>query len=208
MSSIPKLAAAVVLVIIAIVAVVCAAKPSRPPLDRDLHSQVGRVLAEETAARLGGQGKVVVIVPEAAFDMPLVKSQYSAFEKHLPKGITIEAREMIRLEQMGSLDGLLTPERFFEYVGRHPATDAIVSFVGLGEFCDADIAKAGGKPPLFTVTVNVPVPRALFKKRLVQMSIEPRRGSSTAESGRPGRESFDLAYVVVTSETASSNREK
>lgn len=202
-----KLGAAVGLPVLALASVLWALKPARPLLDKELHGSVGRVLAEEASARLGGRGRLVVVVPEAPFDLPLVDAQYGAFRRNVAKGVQIVAEAPIRLEQMGPLDGLLTPDIYFGLAAKHPGVDAMVSFVGLGEFRDEDLAKvAGGMPPLYVVSVNVPVAEKLFAKGLVQLAVGRHRKPGTGESGRSGREAFDRVYEVVTPELAAHAR--
>lgn len=198
-SSLLKWAALVAALAMALTVALRALRPVRPPLDEKLHEAVGRVLAEETARLLGGSSDLVLVVPEAPFDMPLVAAQLRSFQKALDRqrGMRVVARESIRLERMGPLDGLLTPDRYFELAQKHGGAGALVTFVGLGDFRDADLARVKpGMPPLYVLSPNLPVSDRLILKRLVGMAIVPQRAAGPAASAR-GRERFDRSYAVV-----------
>ena len=190
----PKLGGVLVLAVVAMVWAVRTTKSSRPRLDTERHATIGRVLAEETAKRLDWRRMVVVLVPEASFGMPMVKAQYDAFRKSLPKDISIVAKETVRLEQMGPLDGLLTPDLYFTVADKNPGVNALVSFVGLGEFTDGQLARRGaGSPSLYLVSANQSVPQHYFDKGLVKLAIVPRQSMPTGKTGS----AFERAYQVI-----------
>ena len=204
-SALPKLIALAVAVTAAGTFAVKATRPKRPALNHDLHADVGRILAEETSALLRGGGEVVIVVPEADFDMPLVESQADAFRKAAKAaGLHVKAEETVKLHQMGPLDGLLTPQVFANITGRHPGVAAVVSFVGVGGFADADLARVGhNTPALCVVSLNGAIPRKMYDRRLVRLAIEP-ANPKTMEPVVPGRETFARAYEVTTEESVRS----
>ena len=197
-----KLAAIFALLLVAAGSLAFSLRPRHPPLDRDLHTLVGQRLAAETVARLGRRGSAVLIVPVADFDMPLVKAQVRAFERSLPGDFKIVARETIRLEEIGPLDGLLTADRYFQYAAKYKGTGGLVSFVGLGSFSNQDVNRFGpGLPSIYAVSANAPVEKKLFEKGIVAMAIQPRRwtGALTAQAGLPeATNDFERAFMVAS----------
>ena len=198
-----KLLAVVCLLALALGLGVSASRTKRPPLDMDLHEAVGSALAQEISKQFGGRGSIVVVLPEADFKMPLVQSEHKAFRHALADagGVKILAEEKIRLEQMGPLDGLLTPDHYFSLLDKYPSVAAIVSFVGLGEFTDADLARVSrGLPGLYLVAVNGGVPAKYYDRHLVYTAIEPRRtpvdlpADAAAPTDAMGR--FELAFEL------------
>lgn len=193
--SVPSAAVLVVSVMGALIFGARAMRDDRPALEIGLHDQVGRALAEATAAELDEGGMVVVILPEASFDMPLVHAQYRSFRKHLPDRVRVGATEHVRLDRMGPLDGLLTPEIYRTLVDRHSGAAAFVSFVGVGEFRRADLADLGGRVvPLHVISVNTPPPAEYFKMQLVRAAVAPRRHPAPGADGTP----FDQRYELLT----------
>lgn len=204
MSAFPvKALAGAIVVGAAILCVRCAVRPHRPPLDLDLHSQVGRTLAVETVRRVGPGGSVVIVKPEAPFDMPLVACQLRAFKKELGGQVTVDAEETIRLDLMGPLDGLLTPAIYFDLAQKYASAKALVSFVGLGEFREEDLARLGsGRPPIFVVSPNVRVPKKLLARHLVGLAIVPHT-NRVVMAVAPEQDAFSRVYEVVVPDDAS-----
>jgi len=205
-----KLGMLAFVIVLAAVSMVRSTKSSLPPLDRDLHSALGRAMGTEVADRLGGPGTIVVVLPRASFEMPLVESQYRAFRKALSgrKGIKIVAEETIHLDRMGPLDGLLTPRIYNDLVTRHSSAGAIVSFVGLGEFSAADLKQVGdATPALCVISLNVTVPWEYLEARLVNVAIVPRldmdvstgRGDELSDEAR-----FRRQYEIITASGGGS----
>jgi len=173
---------------------------SLPPLDRDLHAHLGRVMANEVSSQLGGEGTVVVVLPEASFDMPLVDSQFHAFQKALNgKGkLRIIDEEKIRLDRMGPLDGLLTPDLYQEFVEKHKQAGAIVSFVGLGNFNKAQTKKlVTDGPALFVISPNVAIPWPLIESQFVAGAIVPRLNAVSSSDSASEDARFNRTYEVV-----------
>ena len=175
MSSNVKLGFGVGLLVLAVIVVIQSASVSTlPPLALDLHSQVGHAMAVEVSHQLSGEGSVVIIKPEAPFDMPLVEAQLEAFRKELSsKKIKIVAEEVIRLERLGSLDGMLTPSLFENVIAKYTAADAVVSFVGLGDFPKKK-ERLPNTPALFVISPNVDVPWSLIDSKFVAAALIPR----------------------------------
>lgn len=201
--SLAKLLAVVCLLALAVGFGVSASRTKRPPLDMDLHEAVGSVLAREISNQFGGRGSIVIVLPDADFKMPLVQAEHKAFRHALAEagGVEILAEEKVRLEQMGPLDGLLTADRYFSLLDKYPSVAAIVSFVGLGEFTDADLARVGkGLPGMYLIAVNGGVPQKYYDRHLVYAAIEPRRtpvdlpADAMAPTDAMGR--FELAFEL------------
>ncbi|MBU0679390.1 MAG: hypothetical protein KJ626_14920 [Verrucomicrobia bacterium] len=202
--SVLKLTAAAVLFVVAILFAGRCSKPKLPPLNTSRHSDVGCAMAEETSRLLEGRGSVVAIVPKASFSMPLVDAQFKSFRKHLPKGITLEAVESIRLEEVGPLEGLLTPDIYLRVAGEHITADAIVSFVGLGVFSESDLARVEAEmPPLHVISVNVRVPLHLLEEGVIEAAVVP-RGSMGVIGHRASvasvSESFNRLYEIISTD--------
>ncbi len=190
-----KLAALLVVLALGVVGVIRGARPSRPPLDKSLHATVGRVFASEAASRLG-QTPVVIVKPEADFKMPLVEAQYRAFkETAKSRGVKIEAEEAIRLKDVGPLDGLLTASLYSDLCRKYPSAGAFVSFVGLGDFLDKELADA--RTPIYVIAISAGLPKKYFDKKLVRLAIM-RQGVVAPETlGVSGEDEFSKAYQVA-----------
>jgi hypothetical protein len=182
--SLAKVGTALALFLVAIGIAFKGCRSSSPAIESDLYASLGRVLAEETAARLAGDASVVLLVPDASFNMPPVKAMVAGFKRDLPRSVDIVAKERVFLERMGPLDGLLTPDRYTALAERYPDAGALVSFVGLGEFDDADLDRLKARPlPVHLISVNASVPPEYFDAGLVRLAVAPRI-ASPAGSGR------------------------
>lgn len=168
---------------------------------------LGVAVAEETAKLLGGQGKVVLILPRRGnYKDPTVELQQSAFVKTLAKtkGLSLAATESLETERPGTMGGGgLDPEQFRQLIQRHTGAEGFVSLAGLPEFPkDAPLALPGKK--LLVVGSPSPQLKALLVGGVVQVAIIPRTNPPTGTKPRTAREWFNSAYEVVTPASAGA----
>ena len=179
-----------------------------PPLDIQRHEIVGHMLAQETARKLGGRGNILLVVPEAAFDLPLADRQVASFRETLRQQRTpvrVVGTESIRVAKPGPMTGLLTVERYRGLVAKHPGIDAIVSFVGLADIAETDLKQlTRNSPSIHVVSLDGRVPKKLFTAKLVGLAVVRREPAlevaALAFTAAPAE--FTQAYLIITDDTA------
>ena len=181
---------------------------SKLPLDNvPLHQGVGEVLAEQTIKLLGSTGQIIIvaIIPR---DFPELTIQLTAFEKALQRASTISIQQKVFLEPNDPKYGLgrgLSPKRLLQIVQKHPAADAIVSFIGAPNFADNELEQmAKAHPKFLAETHSAERTLKLLEKGALHVAIVPRMSAAPAGSRHPHtpRQWFDRYFQLVTPATS------
>jgi hypothetical protein len=184
------------------------------------------VAAQETAKLVGGQGEILLILPDfGGVANPAFDAQMTAFRNELKKnpGISIAATDTIKL---GLPEGTKSkslrfieptartrapvgpqPGQLGDMLGSYPQAKAILYFVDLPEFNSADVdalRKQGTK--LVAISDWHSNYKSLLEAHLLQLSVVPRWQPYT-ETGKKPRTSmdwFERSYALVTVDNAGS----
>jgi hypothetical protein len=182
---------------------------ARPSTATLLHQGVGTIMAEETARILDGSGKIVLLTIDES-QAPELKVQIQSFKKRLagfPK-ISIEKVRVLETEgQKKYRAGAgLSGRRFVRIVKKDSHADAVVSFVGVPELTEAEVAEIG-KPVKFIAEVRAAEKlKPLFDKKLIDVAVVSRFEFPAPGTKKPktSREWFDNRFQVISAVNASS----
>ncbi len=172
---------------------------SLPALDLGVHAKIGQAMAMEVADQLAREGTIVLVRPKASFEMPPIETQLDAFRKAVGgfRKLKIVAEEEIVLEQMGPLDGMLTRERYESIAQKYQGVDAMVAFVGPGDFGPRPV-RPPNSPALFVVSMNYRLPWDLIESRFVAAAVMPRWLDQEADREQAPADSFERKYELAT----------
>jgi hypothetical protein len=171
-----------------------------------LHQAVGHVLAEETSRRVGHVGQIVIVTMDT-HNAPELKVQVKAFEKSLKLLGAITIQDKVMLDpgdnpkyRPGSG---LSAKRFLKIARKHPGVDAIVSFVGVPQLSDAELAQLKTPPKVVAETHSPERLLNLFEKKILQAAVVPRYEFPAPGPRKPetSRQWFDRYFQVVLADT-------
>jgi ABC-type sugar transport system substrate-binding protein len=172
-------------------------------LDRGRFESLGRVMAEQTAKSLGDNGDIVLFVPVSSrVDLSAVAAEVAAFREALEHdgGIRIVGEEKIAVSTP-DVDRLLSPELYFQLAAKYPSAAAIISFGGVAYFPVDDLNRfSADKPPVFAVSMGMPISKGLIDAGLVRLAIVPRGVLPETATGKSENlpAAFSAHYRVVT----------
>ncbi len=169
---------------------------------------LGTAAAEAAATLVGGQGKLILILPKRGnYQDPVVETQRAAFAKALgkAKGLTLTATESLETERPGTMGaGGLDPAEFRQLLERHAGTDAFVSMAGFPEFSRDTLPALQGKK-FVVVGSSIQQLKPLLLGGVVQVAIVPRsRPPAGDKPPRTPLEWFTFAYETFTPATAGN----
>lgn len=168
-----------------------------------LQRTVGQVLADETARVTGRPAKIVVVtvnVPNAAE----LKVQLDAFQKELKHLGNITITDKVVLDAGDNpkyrAGAGLSAKHLLKIVRKHATADAIVSFVGIPELSDQDLAQAKKLPKLVAETHSPEKLVKLLDTKVLVAAIVPRFEFPAPGPRKPhtSREWFDRNFQVIT----------
>jgi hypothetical protein len=174
-----------------------------PPIDRKLHSEIGRALAKEALSLLRPGGQIVVITRDTeAFRQPALDILLKSFNKEIRRaGDIAVATQSIQLDPLRPVE--VPPGDFYELIRRSSAERVIVSLLGppaltgeqrtaLGRVKPKVIAFCSGN---LAETLDL---RELFNAGLLQVALINRPASPVTGDAAPNSSSaFDRLYTVV-----------
>ncbi len=172
-------------------------------LNLTLHQSVGHTLAEETARVVGHLGKVTIVTMDPRH-APEVKVQVEAFEKSLKAlgGITIKDKIVLDPgENPKYRPGAgLSAKRFLKIARKNSGVDAIVSFVGMPELKDDELAQLKTVPKIIAETHSPEKLMNLLDHKVLLAAIVPRfefpaPGPRTPQTSRQW---FDRYFQIVS----------
>lgn len=195
-------AAVLVLIIIgAAVSIYVTLGKQRARLPAFAQVDLGQVLAEETAKRLGSGGQIVIVTRDPA-EVPAAQGQLSSFQKTISRhtGVTVAATRTVKFSEMTSMCRM--PARvYFELLQQHPKANVIVSLLGAPELSEAEISQLGRDVPKLVATSSCADDfKPLFDAGLLHLIIVPRRLMPAPDAAKPGnaRELFEQTFEIVT----------
>lgn len=169
-----------------------------------LNEAVGEKLAQETSRLLGAHGNVVLITVEKR-ELPELKIQIAAFEKHLKQLGNITVQETVKLDPGDNpkyrAGAGLSAKHFLKIARKHSSADALVSFIGAPSLEDSDMAQIKSMPKFVAETHSPEKLTRLFQKNILQSAIVPRYEFPAPGPRKPhtSHEWFEHCFQIVSS---------
>jgi hypothetical protein len=192
----------IIVIALCIIRIVMGGRPAQPKVNVSLNETIGRTLADRIGASLDA-GQLVVVVPVCRkMRLFAVEAQVASFEKVLKRSgkLKIQAKEKVETPD-ACVDGLLTPDRYFQLVQSYPNAKAIVSFAGVGYFGETDMERVvENMPPICAVSLGTAISPSLVEKGVVRLAIEPRARTGDGSNGasQAAGDAFNLHYQIQT----------
>jgi hypothetical protein len=122
------------------------------PVDRKLHSEIGRALAMEASALLKPGGKVTIITrdPEA-FPQPAVDALIKTFKRNLKSDAQV-SKLLVQVDPLRAAS--VPPGDFFELLRKAKPEDVVVSLLGPPVLSDQQRFILGGVRPKVVALCN------------------------------------------------------
>lgn len=175
-----------------------------PTINEALHRGIGLVLAEETIRCLDNRGDILVITM-ANGDSEILAAQFAAFRERLEQSrVKLKDVELISAEKKDKYGpGVgLSASKLTREVKKNLNREAIVSFVGLPEMDESELAALGETGPRLLTFSRMPDKLGpLLQRGRVAAAIVPRfrfPAPGPEEPRTPG-EWFTNQYQVVAS---------
>jgi len=174
-----------------------------PAANKELHQAVGLALADETARVIGHHGNIVLVTVDAR-NSPELKLQLEAFEKDLKTigGMSIKDKVVLDPGENPKFrpGSGLSAKRFLKIARKHPAADAIVSFVGAPELTEQDLAQVKTSPKLIAEAHSPEKLVDLLTKKILVSAIVPRFEFPAPGPRKPqtSRQWFDHYFQILT----------
>ena len=178
-----------------------------PETNAPLHQAVGMALADETARVIGHHGNIVIVTMDTR-KCPELKLQMDAFDRDVKRigGITTKDRVVLDPGENPKFrpGSGLSAKRFLKIARKHPGADAIVSFVGVPELSDQDLAQLKSAPKLIAETHSPEKLINLLEKKVLVAAIVPRFDFPAPGPRKPetSRQWFDHYFQILTPESA------
>lgn len=199
-----------IILISALVLIVLQRRDRGGDLNLDPLTAAGEVIADETAALLGGQGKVVLVTFDtSATEMPAAKAVRTGFQQRMKGqgGITV-LFETLKVNPSPGM-ALWSLSQYQQLVQRHPGADAIVSLLGPPFFTEAEVSSLPQELPKGVVfgggNPGQPL-RKLFERGVVQVAVVNRFTPLQPGSATPaatGRDRFEQQFQIIRTHNAS-----
>jgi hypothetical protein len=171
-------------------------------LNVPLHQAVGRTLAEETARVVGRVGRVTVITMDS-HRAPELRIQLQAFEKSLKGlgGITIKDKVVLDPGDNPKFrpGAGLSAKRFLKIARKRSGVDAIISFVGVPEVTDEELAQLKTAPRVIAETHSPERLMNLLDKKVLLVAVVPRFEFPAPGPRKPqtSRQWFDRYFQIL-----------
>jgi len=173
-----------------------------PKVNVALHQGVGEALAEETLRCLNNRGEILVITLADA-DSDILAAQFAAFRARIGKS-SARIKDVVLIDSEKKdkyAPGLgLSARKLERELKKHGRKDALVSFVGLPNVDEAELAALGAPvPPLLAFSRDPSKLGALLERGMVKAAIVPRFSfpAPGPDSPRTPAEWFTNQYQVL-----------
>jgi len=182
----------------------------RPPVDRRLHSEIGRALAKEALSLVRPGGEITVITRDTeAFRQPALDILLKSFQQEIRRAgqITITTHSL-QLDPLRPVE--VPPGDFYELIRRSSSERIIVSLLGPPALTEEQRATLGHvKPKIIAFcsgnlaeTLDL---RELFKAGLLHVALINRRPSPSMGNTPHNSSSFDRLYTVVRGNSSTAD---
>lgn len=177
----------------------------RPRIDFNPYQALGTVAAEEVSRTLGGQGRLVLVIPEPGPDPdPVMDSQLNAFKSGLKAHGKVEVASTVtvamdRFQRM-STGGAMPADQFAALRQRHPDMAGYVFFIGFPALPESEVeALKGSGTRLMVISAPLPGYDVLLREGVLQFAIVSRTVAADAAlpPARTTREVFDQEYLIL-----------
>ena len=159
---------------------------------------VGQVVAEQTAKAIGEQGEILVLdCPNDSVDSKALRSAFASQIKSY-KNIKVSYRDLDRSEV--NMMVAISFDQLATELDKHPNLAAVVSFVGIESFSDAQIASLPSPNPKFVVVGwQAREVRSGFNKGVIAAAVLGREITSLpTDSPKTSKQWFDRYNYVLT----------
>ncbi|TAL06339.1 MAG: hypothetical protein EPO07_02015 [Verrucomicrobia bacterium] len=172
-----------------------------------LHTHIGEVLAEQTAALAGKKARVVTLSIETK-EWPELKTQIAAFKAQLKKLGDYEVREYemdTKDQPKYGVGSGLSGRRYVRTVNKNKTADIFVSFIGAPHMTKEDLAELETKPKLVVEARAVDNLSKLFQHQILEVAVVSRFQfpSPAPEKPKTTEEWFIKRYQIVTATNAA-----
>jgi len=179
---------------------------NRAKIDFHPYRALGNVAAEEVSQALGGQGRIIVVLPDPGSDPdPVLDAQIGAFRAGLKRVGKVEIANlypvaMTPFERMGT-GGAMPPDRFAALKTKHPDVAGYVFFMGFPAMPESEFTALKSGPKLMVISAPLPGYEVLLREGVIQFAIVSKTVAADAApaQGQPStlREVFDQEYVIL-----------
>ena len=181
-----------------------------PPVDRKLHSEIGRVLAKEALSLLPRGGQIAVITRDTeAFPQPALDTLLNSFEQEVRRAgdITV-GTQTIQLDPLRPVE--VPPGDFYELIRRSTAERIIVSLLGPPVLTKEQRAALGHVKPKIVAFCSGNLAETLdlnelFSAGLLHVALINRPPSPATVDMPPKRSgTFERLYTVVRADLSTA----
>src|SRR6266550_3487183 len=181
-----------------------------PPVDRKLHSEIGRVLAREALSLLRPGGQITVITRDTeAFPQPALDILLKSFEQEVHRERDIAVGTLtIQLDPLRPVE--VPPGDFYELIRRSTAERIIVSFLGPPVLTKEQRSDLGRVKPRIIAFCSGNLAETLdlselFNAGLLHVALINRPPSPTLGDTLPNSSSmFERLYTVVRADVSTA----
>jgi hypothetical protein len=181
-----------------------------PPVDRKLHSDIGRVLAKEALSLLQPGGQITVITRDTeAFPQPALDVLLKTFQQEVRRGGEIAVgTQTIQLDPLRPVE--VPPGDFYELIRRSTAERIIVSFLGPPVLTKEQRGALGRVKPKIIAFCSGNLAETLdlsdlFSAGLLHVALINRPPSPVTGDSPPSRScTFERLYTVVRADLSTA----
>jgi len=171
-----------------------------------LHTHIGEVLAEQTAALAGTKAKIVTLSIETK-EWPELKTQIAAFKVRLKKLGNYEVREYemdTKDQPKYGVGSGLSGRRYVRTVNKNKTANIFVSFIGAPHMTKEDVAELEIKPKLVVEARAIDNLSKLFQLQLLDVAVVSRFQFPSPGPEKPTttEQWFTKRYQIVTATNA------
>lgn len=175
----------------------------RPPVDRRLHTEIGRALAKEALSLARPGAEITVITRDTeAFRQPALDILLKSFQREVGRaGHIAVTTHALQLDPLRPVE--VPPGDFYELIRRSTADQIIVSFLGPPALTEEQRAALGPARPKIIAFCSGNLAESLdlqelFKAGLLHVALINRRPAPGAgDASRSSSRTFDGLYTVV-----------